>query len=513
MSEAASDRPTPESSDAVLITRIRAGDVTAYGTLYERHLGAARGLARQLVDHHAAEEAVQETFAKVLDAIRRGGGPRTAFRPYLLTALRHTIYDRRRGEHRTEPTARIEEYDRGAPFADPALEELERAMVVRAFRSLPERWQAVLWHTEIERAKPAEVAPILGLTANGVSALAYRAREGLRQAYLQMHLADPPAPSSGPPPGASSGPSSGAGAGAGTGPGERCRPVLEKLGPYVRGGLALRDARKVRRHLDGCERCRDVHTELADVNTALREAVGPLLLGTATTAYVASKGGLTLGGILGPLQGLFQSLLNPHHHVGVASTAATGLVLVTMIVVTSDGTTIPSVTASPGAGRPAATSSPDRTPGGHLRPEPGPPASPSPSPGPVLGTPQPTVSGGPEGPDTACPADPHRNGRGPVGRGGGPGDGAWRGAPYGRCGHPSHRGPNGRGHANPPGYGRGDGNGRGPEHRHGTGRPGKPGKGGKGGHPKAGVSPERPSAPPGHSRPHPGRHGDRPHKR
>ncbi|GAA3930271.1 hypothetical protein GCM10023085_09530 [Actinomadura viridis] len=490
MSETASDRPTPESSDAVLITRIRAGDVTAYGTLYERHLGAARGLARQLVEHHAAEEAVQETFAKVLDAIRRGGGPRTAFRPYLLTALRHTIYDRRRGEHRTEPTARIEEYDRGTPFADPALEELERAMVVKAFRSLPERWQAVLWHTEIERAKPADVAPILGLTANGVSALAYRAREGLRQAYLQMHLGDPPGPSSG----------------SGGGPGERCRPVLEKLGPYVRGGLALRDARKVRRHLDGCDRCRDVHNELADVNTALREAMGPLLLGTATTAYVASKGGLTLGGILGPLQGLFQSLLHPHH-MGVASTAATGLVLVTMIVVTSDGTADPSFSTSPGAGRPSATSSPAGAPGGHPRPEPGPPASPSRAPGPAIGTPQATVPGGP---DTACPADPHRNRRGPATRGGGPGHDASRGAPHGRCGRPSHQGSNGRGHANPPGNRRGDGQGRAPEDRHGNGRPGKPGKGG---HPRTGASPGRPSAPPGHTRPHPGRHGDRPHKR
>jgi len=39
----------------------------------------------------------------------------------------------------------------------------------------------VLWHTEIEGARPAEVAALLGLTANGVAALAYRAPEGLRQ--------------------------------------------------------------------------------------------------------------------------------------------------------------------------------------------------------------------------------------------------------------------------------------------------------------------------------------------
>jgi len=38
----------------------------------------------------------------------------------------------------------------------------------------------VLWHSEIEGARPAEVASLLGLTANGVAVLAYRAREGLR---------------------------------------------------------------------------------------------------------------------------------------------------------------------------------------------------------------------------------------------------------------------------------------------------------------------------------------------
>ena len=42
----------------------------------------------------------------------------------------------------------------------------------------------VLWHTEVEGQRPAEVAPLLGMSPNSVSALAYRAREGLRQAFV-----------------------------------------------------------------------------------------------------------------------------------------------------------------------------------------------------------------------------------------------------------------------------------------------------------------------------------------
>ena len=74
----------------------------------------------------------------------------------------------------------MEAFDPGVPFADPAVAGLERTMIADAFASLPERGETVLWHTEIEGARPAEVASLLGLTANGVAVLAYRAREGLR---------------------------------------------------------------------------------------------------------------------------------------------------------------------------------------------------------------------------------------------------------------------------------------------------------------------------------------------
>jgi RNA polymerase sigma factor (sigma-70 family) len=302
VSETASNLALAESSDAVLIARIRGGDVSAYGTLYERHLGAARKLARSLVEGDRAEDAVQDTFTKILDVLRRGGGPQAGFRPYLLTAVRRTVYDRYRSEKRLQPTDQIELYDPGVPFVDPALEGLERSMIVRAYQSLPERWQAVLWHTEIEGAKPADVAPLLGLTANGVAALAYRAREGLRQAYLQMHLAgtatSEPAPDAGTAAGAAIGVAGVAGAAAPI-TDERCRAALDKLGAYVRGGLAKRETKAVEGHLDDCERCKAIYLELADVNTALREALGPLVLGGAAAAYLAAaKGGVAAGGLI-----------------------------------------------------------------------------------------------------------------------------------------------------------------------------------------------------------------------
>jgi RNA polymerase sigma factor (sigma-70 family) len=247
LAEPASAEPLP-SGDADLIAASRSGDATAYATLYRRHAAAAHHLARQLVRGPAeADDVVAESFAKVLDLLRRGGGPEGAFRPYLLTAVRSAAYDRHRAERKQVLTDQMEAFDPGVPFADPAVADLERGMIARAFASLPERWQTVLWHTEIEGARPAEVASLLRLTANGVAALAYRAREGLRQAYLQMHLSD-----------AARG---------------ECRPVAARLGAYVRGGLAKREAATVAAHLDQCGNCREVFAEFGDVNVALRSIV------------------------------------------------------------------------------------------------------------------------------------------------------------------------------------------------------------------------------------------------
>ncbi|SDJ78795.1 RNA polymerase sigma factor, sigma-70 family [Lentzea albidocapillata subsp. violacea] len=255
-------------SDAELIESVRGGTIDAYGQLYERHVSAAYNLARQLARSPAeADDLVSEAFAKVLDTLRGGRGPDAAFRAYLLTALRHTAYDKTRRDKKIDLTEDMTDVAPAVQFSDTAVAGLERSLAARAFAALPERWQMVLWHTEIEGQSPAEVAPLLGLTANGVSALAYRAREGLKQQYLQMHLADTE--------------------------GERCRATVDRLGAWTRAGLSKREATQVEAHLDECGRCRALAAELADVNGALRIFVAPLVLGVGATTYLVAAGTTT----------------------------------------------------------------------------------------------------------------------------------------------------------------------------------------------------------------------------
>ncbi|MFC0111468.1 sigma-70 family RNA polymerase sigma factor [Kibdelosporangium aridum] len=262
------DRPP---SDTELIEAVRGGTIEAYAQLYMRHVHAAQNLARQLAKSAIeADDLVADAFAKVLSALRAGGGPGSSFRAYLLTALRHTAYDKTRRDRKVELADDVEAIS-GAervtrlPFHDTAVTKLDNSLIVRAFASLPERWQTVLWHTEIEGQTPAEVAPLLGLSPNGVSATAYRAREGLRKAYLQAHVTHNPP--------------------------ERCRAAAAKLGSWTRSGLSRRETAQVEVHLDQCVACRALAAELADVNGALRGTIAPLVLGAGAAGYLAAGAG------------------------------------------------------------------------------------------------------------------------------------------------------------------------------------------------------------------------------
>ena len=265
-----------------------------------------------------ADDLVAEAFAKVLNVLLKGGGPDLAFRAYLLAAVRRIHIDRLRHSARSQPTDDLDSLDTGVPFTDTAVAGFETSAAAKAFATLPERWQLVLWHLEVEGQKPAEVAPILGLSANSVSVLAYRAREGLRQAFLQMHAAEIEA--------------------------ESCTWVRGKLGGYVRQGLSKRDNDKVESHLEDCRPCMAVYLELTEVNSSLAAVLGPLVLGSAAAAYL---GGGASGGTLAVISGALgrgRDYVLAHSQAaliaGAAATAATVGVVTTLVNLNDDTSTV-----------------------------------------------------------------------------------------------------------------------------------------------------------------------------
>ncbi|MFF2297872.1 zf-HC2 domain-containing protein [Arthrobacter sp. NPDC058127] len=260
-------------SDGQLITMVRGGNLDAYDGLYARHVSIASTVARKNVDNLSdADDVVAEAFQSVLQSLVAGKGPEQFFRGYLLSAVTRLAHHRNRKARHALPTGDEAVLDHKMTPDDPAIQAFESHTVARAFRSLPERWQSALWYLDVERMKPAAVAPILGLSPNAVSALGVRAREGLRRQYLQMHVSENP---------------QGA-----------CTKVVPQLGSYVRGGLSKHAEAKVRDHLDGCAKCTGVLLELRDVQSTMRAVLLPLITGVPLAVWESGASGLGIAGQL-----------------------------------------------------------------------------------------------------------------------------------------------------------------------------------------------------------------------
>ncbi|MCB5183281.1 sigma-70 family RNA polymerase sigma factor, partial [Streptomyces antimicrobicus] len=268
-------------SDGDLIARMRGGDDRAYEELFRRHADAVRRYARTCCrDAHTAEDLTAEVFARTLQAVRGGAGPDQAVRAYLLTTVRRVAaaWTRTaRREQLVEDFAVFAEQaaagtEGGSRLSDDTLElgadvramrEAEQSLAMQAFRSLPERWQAVLWHTTVEEASPSAIAPLFGLSPNATAVLASRAREGLKQAYLQAHVSSA------------------------LSQGGDCARYADRLGAYARGGLRMRAERGLRKHLEECAKCRLAAGELKDVNAGIPALLPVAVIGWFAAGYAA----------------------------------------------------------------------------------------------------------------------------------------------------------------------------------------------------------------------------------
>lgn len=240
-----------EATDEDLLAQVHVGNDAAFAELYDRHRLDAHRYARRLTHRYlhrnSAEDVVSEAVRKVLAAVRRGGGPTKGFREYLFTAVRSVTFTERLGVsvEASEPP-----FDSTLPSAD---ENLDTFVAMSAFDSLPERWQQVLWATEVTELTPTEMAPLVGLRANTIAALAVRAREALRIAYVRAHL--PPVQI------------------------QPCHDALELIARRAATTLKPAQSNRLTRHLALCEDCRraemNIHDEIATWSRATPHGLVP----------------------------------------------------------------------------------------------------------------------------------------------------------------------------------------------------------------------------------------------
>ena len=252
------------TSDEELVEQTRFGDQRAFAELWRRHYRSGARVARQFTSIDA-DDLVSEAYTRIYQRVLAGGGPTGAFRPYLYTTIRNLASTWGAASHDIQVDD-IADFEDPTSVDDPAAIALDHTLTSRAFRSLPDRWQSVLWYTEVEGMDPHEVAPLMGMSANGVAALSYRAREGLRKAWLQAHINDATAPA-------------------------ECQWTLARMGDHARRGLGKRDREKMTVHLATCAKCSIISEEVDEVGSRLAMVMIPMLLGgVAGGTFLSSFG-------------------------------------------------------------------------------------------------------------------------------------------------------------------------------------------------------------------------------
>ena len=187
------DQPTEAhdadvEADLALLAAVRRGDMAAMSVLYGRHYAAALRTARAVGGAGLADDLVSDAFTKVFTSILHGSGPDHFLRPYLATTIRNLYVDRvRKGAHEflvgdPEVLDRLQ--------ADSTDLVLEESLVVEVLSALPPRWREILWRTIILGEPLSLAGAKMGLNANAAAALNFRARGGLRTAYLARTSAE-----------------------------------------------------------------------------------------------------------------------------------------------------------------------------------------------------------------------------------------------------------------------------------------------------------------------------------
>lgn len=249
---------TTPRSDGELIELSKRSDSQAFAELWKRHSTAGRTVARSFTSTFDPDDLVAEAFTRIYQLLQKGKGPTGAFRPYLFTTIRNTAasWGRARRETSLDTLESLEDPSSGD---EASIAALDKGLTATAFRSLPTRWQEVLWYSEVEAMTPAQIAPLLGMSANSVAALSYRAREGLRQAWITAHLNSNSAS-------------------------EDCKWSIDRLGGYTRGSLSTRDNTRLEKHLDECARCTIAASEAHEVGSRLALVLLPLTAGAGGAA-------------------------------------------------------------------------------------------------------------------------------------------------------------------------------------------------------------------------------------
>jgi RNA polymerase sigma-70 factor (ECF subfamily) len=178
-------------SDEDLVRRYRTGDDAAFEALVDRYSVSAVRFAGHFVrDSHAAEDAAQDAFLRLVTFLRAGNfdPERGRFAPFFFRMLRNLAIDR----IRSRGNAAELHQDWAAPRETETMSILEsgerrdrvRSLVLR----LPENERSAIILREFEGLSYKEIADALETPLDTVKTWIFRARRKIEESWLAMEV-------------------------------------------------------------------------------------------------------------------------------------------------------------------------------------------------------------------------------------------------------------------------------------------------------------------------------------
>ena len=179
---------TPETDEALMVRVQDAGDIDAFGSLYDRHAARAFGVAVSVLgDSGRAEEAVQEAFLSIWRG-RTNFRPATgSFRAWSMRSVRHAAIDRLRYDAATSRPVLCEQSEdppdsSAGSVEDEVVARSEAVALRRALAELPDAQSEVITLAFYGELSHAEIADQLELPPGTVKG---RMRLGLEKLRTQ----------------------------------------------------------------------------------------------------------------------------------------------------------------------------------------------------------------------------------------------------------------------------------------------------------------------------------------
>lgn len=171
-------------ADDRLVERARNGDAEAFSAIYDDLAPRVlRFLCHQVASPDLAEELMQRTFVKIIEALPRFR-PRSGvpFRAWVFRVARNVCIDEHRTAHPAIDFDAIPDRPSEAPGPEQALEAaLRRAELLGALERLPADQHDVIVYRFFAGLSPSEVAPLVHKSEGAVRVTQHRALRRLRQ--------------------------------------------------------------------------------------------------------------------------------------------------------------------------------------------------------------------------------------------------------------------------------------------------------------------------------------------